>query len=62
VRTQELLEFYMYAPFKSHDNATMSYIADALRRIHTFKDVFLLGQAGKQACCTVSGVLCPLLT
>jgi len=40
----------------------MSYIADALRRIHTFKDVFLLGQAGKQACCTVSGVLCPLLT
>jgi hypothetical protein len=39
----------MYAPFKSHDDATLSYIEDALRRIHTFKDVFLLGQAGKKA-------------
>jgi len=37
----------MYARNKSHDDATLSYMADALRRFHTFKDVFLLGQAGE---------------
>jgi len=47
--TLVLLEFYMYAEYKSHDDATLSYMEDALCRFHTFKDVFLLGRAGKKA-------------
>jgi len=47
--TWALLEFYMYVRSKSHHAATLSYMEDALRRFHTFKDVFLLGQAGKKA-------------
>jgi hypothetical protein len=47
--TRALLEFYMYAQYKSHDNATLSYMGDALCRFHAFKDVFLLGWAGKKA-------------
>jgi len=47
--TRALLEFYMYTRYKSHDDATLSYMEDALCRFHTFKDVFLLGRAGKQA-------------
>jgi hypothetical protein len=47
--TRALLEFYMYARYKSHDDATLSYMEDALRGFHTFQDVFLLGQAGKRA-------------
>jgi len=39
----------MYARYKSHDDATLSYMEDALRRFHTFKDVFSLGRAGKKA-------------
>jgi hypothetical protein len=39
----------MYARYKSHDDATLSYIEDTLHHFHTFKDVFLLGQAGKKA-------------
>jgi hypothetical protein len=46
--TQALLEFYMYAPYESHDDATLSYIEDALHSVHTIKDVVLLGGAGKQ--------------
>jgi hypothetical protein len=42
-----LLEFYMYARYKSHDDATLSCMEDALRRFHTIKDVFLLGRASK---------------
>ena len=45
--TWAMLEFYMYAQYKSHDDATLIYMEDALHRFHTFKDVFLLGQAGK---------------
>ena len=41
--TQVLLEFYMYARYKSHDDATLSYMEDALQCFHNFKDVFLLG-------------------
>jgi len=48
-RTQALLEFSMYARYKSHDDATLSYMKDALHCFHTFKDVFLLGRAGKKA-------------
>jgi hypothetical protein len=44
-----LLEFYTYGRHKSHDNATLSYMEAILRRFHTFKDVFLLGQAGNKA-------------
>jgi hypothetical protein len=47
--TQALLEFYMYARYKSHDDATLSYMEDALHHFHTFKDVFLLGRASKKA-------------
>ena len=47
--TRALLEFSMYARYKSHDDATLSYMEDTLCRFHTFKDVSLLGQAGKKA-------------
>jgi len=47
--TQALLEFYMYARYTSHDDATLSYMEDPLHGVHTFKDVFLLGRAGKKA-------------
>jgi len=47
--TWALLEFYMYAPYKSHDDATLSYMEDALRRFHTLNNVSLLGRAGKTA-------------
>jgi len=47
--TRALLEFYMYAQYKSHDDATLTYMADALHGFHTFKDVFLLGRAGRKA-------------
>jgi len=47
--TRALLEFYMYVQYKSHDDATLSYMEDAFRRFHTFRDVFLLGRAGKKA-------------
>ena len=46
--TRALLEFYMYARYKSHDDATLSYMEDALSRFHTFKYVFLLGRAGEK--------------
>jgi len=35
--------------YKSHDDATLSYMEDTLHRFHAFKDVFLLGRARKQA-------------
>jgi len=47
--TWALLEFYMYALYKSHNDATMSYMEDPLHRFHTFNAVFLLGRAGKIA-------------
>ena len=43
-----MLEFNIYARYKSHDDATLSYMEDALYCIDTFKDVFLLGRAGKK--------------
>jgi hypothetical protein len=46
---QALLEFYMYARYKYNDDATLSYMEEALHRFHPFKTDFLLGQAGKQA-------------
>jgi len=47
--TRALLEFYMYARYKSHNDATLCHMEVALHRFHTFKDVFLLGRAGKRA-------------
>jgi len=47
--TRALLEFYMYARWKSHDDATLRYMDCALHRFHTFKDVFLLGRASEMA-------------
>jgi hypothetical protein len=44
-----MLQFNIYARYKSHDNATLSYLEDALRHFHPFKDVFLLGRAGTMA-------------
>jgi len=42
-------EFYMYARYKSHNDATLSYIEDALRRSPTLKGVSLHGQPSKKA-------------
>jgi hypothetical protein len=39
----------MYPEYKTHDDATLSYLNDACRQFHTFKDDFVLGQAGKKA-------------
>jgi len=47
--TQALLQFYMYAQYKSHDDATLSYMQDALHRFHTMKDVFLPGCTSNKA-------------
>ena len=47
--TWALLEFYMYARYKSHDDTTLSYMEDAWCHFHTFTDVFSLGRAGKKA-------------
>jgi hypothetical protein len=40
--TWALIEFYMYALFKSHEEATLSYKEHTLQCFHTFKDVFIL--------------------
>jgi hypothetical protein len=47
--TQALSEFYMYARYTSHDDATLSYMEATLHCFDTFKNVFLLGRAGKKA-------------
>jgi len=47
--TGALLELYMYAQYKCHDDATLSNRQDTLHRVHTFKEVCLLGRAGKKA-------------
>jgi len=47
--TRRLLEFYVYARYKSHDDETLSYIEDVFCHFHTFEDGFLLGQAGHKA-------------
>jgi hypothetical protein len=48
VCTRALFEFYMYARYKSRDDATLSYMEHTFCHIHTFKDVFLLKRAGKK--------------
>jgi len=39
----------MYARYKSHDDATLSFMVDALSCYQTIKDIFLLGRAGNKA-------------
>jgi hypothetical protein len=46
--TQALLEFYMYAQYKCHDDASLSYMVDALHNFLTIKDVLLLRRASKK--------------
>jgi hypothetical protein len=41
--TQPLLEFQMYAQYRSPDDATLHSMPDALHHFHTFKVDFLLG-------------------
>jgi hypothetical protein len=45
--TCALFEFDLYAQQKSHDDATFSYMEDAMQPFQTFKGVFLPGRAGK---------------
>jgi len=52
----------MYARYKSHDDATLSYMEDALRRFHTFKDVVLIGQAGNTAKAKANALRTELVT
>jgi hypothetical protein len=47
--TQALLEFYMYARYQSHDDATLSSMEATMCRVRTFKDVFFLGRAGRKS-------------
>jgi len=47
--TWAMLEFYMCARYKSHDDATLSFMVDALSCYQTINDIFLLGRAGKKA-------------
>jgi hypothetical protein len=44
-----LLEFYVYAHYRSEDDASLSYMEDVLPYVHTIKDVCLLGRAGEKA-------------
>ena len=46
--TRALLSFYMYARYKSHDDAPLSYMEDSLQHFDTFQNVFLLGRANKK--------------
>jgi len=46
----------MYARYKSHDDARLSYMKDGLCRFHTLKDVFLHGQAGKMSTATADSL------
>jgi hypothetical protein len=55
--TRALLDFAMYAQYKSDNDTTLSYMEDTLHRIHTFKDVFLLGRAGKKAKIKANGLI-----
>jgi hypothetical protein len=54
--TPALLAFYVYAQYKSHDDATLSCMEDALCCFHTLKDIFFLRQAGKKARAKANGL------
>jgi len=44
-----LIEFCIYARYKSHDDATLIFMEDALHSFHSFKDVILLVRAAIKA-------------
>jgi hypothetical protein len=46
--TRALLEFFFYASYTSHDQATLDLMENALRRFHEHKDVFRQYRAGKR--------------
>jgi len=46
--TWQLLDFDMYLRYKSHDDAILCYMQDALNFFHTVTEGFLLEQSGKQ--------------
>jgi hypothetical protein len=46
--TRALLEFFFYASYTSHDEATLNMMDNALRRFHQHRDVFLRYRAGKR--------------
>ena len=46
--THSLVEFYMYYQYDLHDTDTLNLMADALRRFHHTKCVFLQYRAGKR--------------
>jgi hypothetical protein len=46
--TRALLESFMLARYKSHHDATLSYMEVTLHRFHTLNDVFLFRRPGKQ--------------
>jgi hypothetical protein len=47
--TGAFLEFDMSARYKSHHDATLTYMEDGLCHFHTVIDAVLLGQGGKNA-------------
>jgi hypothetical protein len=47
--TRALLEFFFYASYTSHDQATLDLMENALRRFHEHRDVFRQYRAGKRA-------------
>jgi hypothetical protein len=46
--SRALLEFFFYASYTSHDEATLDLMENALRRFHETKDVFLRYSAGRR--------------
>jgi hypothetical protein len=46
--TRALLEFFFYASYTSHDQATLDLMENALRRFHEHRDVFRQYRAGKR--------------
>jgi hypothetical protein len=46
--SRALLEFFFYTSYRSHDQATLDYMENALRRFHENKDDFLRYRAGKR--------------
>jgi hypothetical protein len=52
-----LLEFYIYAQYQYHDDATLSHMEHAWDCFYTFNDVSLLGRANKQANATAKALI-----
>jgi len=59
---QALLEFYIYVRYQSHDDATLSYMEDAVRRFYTLNNIFLLRWAGKKVKAKANALRMELVT